>query len=240
MEHDLALGLGTGQVAELADARRLHPQLVALIFSVPTGLLKPWDTIIAEEVAAHPRKRTEALLMYPANAILAEDDGIGKLYDFFSSEQLARARRLQRGHAKQMQPRHQQLKKNFPPARSGKYVREQVDEFVYAQVLQWLVKDHRGFLKSMQADISQFHPEVFLSIRLYAHVLFYKYYLGNREPKKLSDFGDLGHLFYIPYCELVVMERDLCNILGQIKRNHDVLEDTVVKNIDFLSEWDWP
>jgi len=26
----------------------------------------------------------------------------------------------------------------------------------------------------------------------------------------------------IPYCELAVMERDLCNILGQIKRNHSI------------------
>ena len=143
-------------------------------------------------------------------------------------------------HAQQMSARHAQLKQNFPPSKSGKYVRGQSDQFADIQVMQWLVYDHRDFLEKMQADISQFHPEVFLSIRLYAYVLFYKYYLGKRELKKLSDFGDLGHLFYIPYCELAVMERDLCNILKQIKQNHDVLSNTIVKNIDFLSEWDWP
>jgi hypothetical protein len=239
-EHDLTLGLSTAQVAELADARELHTSLVALFFSVPTALLKTWDVVIAEEVEAHPQRRTQPLLMYPVNAMLLEDDGIGKLYEFLSSEQLAKARRDQLLHAQQMKARHTQLKGNFPPSKSGKYIRKQSDNFADIQVMQWLVEDHQGFLEAMQADISIFHPEVFLSIRLYAHVLFYKYYLGNREPKKLSDFGDLGHLFYIPYCELAVMERDLCNILNQIKRNHDILENTAVKNIDFLSQWDWP
>ena len=172
--------------------------------------------------------------------MLLEDGGIGKLYEFLSSEQLADVRRQQLLFAQQMGARHAHLKGNFPPTKSGKYVRKQSNEFADIQVMQWLVGDHRGFLEAMRADISAFHPEVFLSIRLYAHVLFYKYYLGNREPRKLSDFGDLGHLFYIPYCELAVMERDQCNVLNQIKCNHDILEGTSIKNIDFLAQWDWP
>jgi hypothetical protein len=240
VEHDLTLGLSTAQVVELADARKLHTSLVALFLSVPTALLKTWDAVIAEEVEAHPRRRTQSLLMYPVNAMLLEDGGIGRLYGLLSSEPLAKARRGQLLYAQQMEARLTRLKNNFPPSKSGKYVRKQSDKFADYQVMQWLVEDHRGFIEAMQADISSFHPEVFLSIRLFAHVLFYKYYLGNREPKKLSDFGDLFHLFYIPYCELAVMERDLCNVLNQIKRNHDILENTSVKNIDFLSQWDWP
>lgn len=239
-EHDLTLGLSTAQVAELAEARRLHPSLVALFLNVPTAVLKTWDVIIAEEVAAHPRRRTQSLLSYPVNAMLLEANGLERLSAFLSSKRLVKARREQLLHAQQMAARHAQLKGNFPPSESGRYVRKQSDEFADIQVMQWLVENHRKFLETMQVDISLFHPEMFLSIRLYAHVLFYKYYLGNREPRKLSDFGDLGHLFYIPYCELAVMERDLCNVLNQIKRNHAILENTAVRDIDFLSQWDWP
>jgi hypothetical protein len=239
-EQDLALGLSTGQISELADARDLHPALVALFFSVPTAILKTWDMIIAEEVDAHPVRRTQSTINYLVNAMLLEDDGIEKLYKFLSSKRLAEARMQQLRHARMMRTRLSQLKSNFPPSNSGKYTQKQSDKFADIQVMQWLVVDHLRFLKAMQANINDFHPEVFLSIRLYAHVLFYKYYLGNREPRKLSDFGDLGHLFYIPYCELAVMERDLCNVLDQIKRNHVILEKTVLKNIDFLSRWDWP
>jgi hypothetical protein len=237
-EQDLTLGISTGQVVELADAKDIHPLLVALFFSVPSAILKTWDMIIAEEVDAHPERRTQPLIMYPVNAMLQENDGFENLYKFLSSERLAKARTQQLQHAQQMRARLSQLKANFPPSKSGKYILKQSDEFADYQVMQWLVEDHRGFLEEMQADILAFHPDVFLSIRLYAHVIFYKYYLGNREPRKLSDFGDLGHLFYIPYCELAVMERDLCNVLGQIKRNHTILENTIIKNIDFLSRWD--
>ena len=239
-KHDLTLGLSTAQLAELADARELHSSLVAFFLSVPTALLKTWDVIIAEEVDAHPQRRTQSLLMYPVNAMLLENGGIEKLCAFLSSDQLADARQSQLAHARQMGARHAELKSNFPPSMSGKYVRSQSDGFADIEVMQWLVTHNRKFLEAMNADISAFHPEVFLSIRLYAHVLFYKYYLGNRKPTKLSDFGDLGHLFYMPYCKLAVMERDLCNILNQIRCNHDVLGNTVIKNIDYLSQWDWP
>jgi len=237
---DLTLGISTGQVVELADAKVIHPLLVALFFSVPSAILKTWDMIIAEEVHAHPERRTQPLIMYPLNAMLQEKDGIDNLYKFLSSKRLAIARTQQLQHAQQMRARHSQLKTNFPPTKSEKYIQKQSDEFADYQVMQWLIDDHRGFLEVMQADITAFHPDVFLSIRLYAHVIFYKYYLGNREPRKLTDLGDLGHLFYIPYCELAVMERDLCNVLGQIKRNHTILENTTIKNIDFLSRWDYP
>lgn len=237
-KNDLTLGLGSAQVAELSDARRLYASLTALLMSVPSAILKTWDVIVAEEVIAHPQRRTEALLLTPLNQLLLEADGLDRLSGFFSSGELANARRDQLDHAEQMADRHTLLKQNFPPARSGKYTRKQAEEFEFGVVLQWLVTDHRDFLKAMQKDIGSFHPEVFLSIRLYAQVLFHKYYLGQREPRKLSDFGDLGHLFYIPYSKLAVMERDLCNVLNQIKRHHDTLDSTVVRNIDFFDDWD--
>lgn len=238
--HDLTLGLSTGQISELADAKELHPSLVALFFNLPTAFLKTGDVIMSEEVEAHPERRDQPLPMLVVNTMFLEDGEVERLYEFLSSEQLAEARAQQLLHAGQMGDRHLLLRNNFPPSPSGKYVKGQSEEFADCQVMQWLVEDHRDFLELMQSNISAFHPEVFLSIRLFAHVIFYKYYLGNREPRKLSDFGDLGHLFYIPYCELAIMERDLCNVLNQIKSNQRILETTTIKNIDFLSEWDWP
>lgn len=239
-KNDLTIGLSTGQIAELADATELHSSLVSLFFSVPTAFLKTWDEIIKEEVEAHPQKRTQSLLMYPVNAMWLEKDGIEKLYAFFTSSELVDARQGQLACARQMGARHAELKSNFPPSKSGKYVRRQSDEFADIEVMQWLAICNRRFLEEVCTEIGAFRPELFLSVRLYSHVIFYKYYLGNRKPIKLSDFGDLSHLFYLPYCELAVMERDLCNILNQIQRNHDILGNTALRNIDFLSQWDWP
>jgi hypothetical protein len=234
----LTLGMGGGQISELSDAKSLLTDLARFLISVPTGLIKNWDEIIAEEVTSHPSMRTESLLMYPLNAILLENDGFSKLIRFLKSKGLTDARNDQLKHAKKMKDQHASLKSNFPPAKSGKYDKRQADEFAQAMVIQWLAFDHRQFLKEMQQDISSFELGVFQSIRLYAYTLFYKYYLGQREPNKLSDFGDLFHLFAIPYCELVVMERDLANILNQIKNNQKILESTEILDIDFLRRFE--
>ena len=238
-QNGLTLGIGGAQFAELSDANNLHQALAEMLVVVPSAILKTWENVLDEEVEAHPKERTESLFYYPLNALIFEPDGIQKLQDFLSSDNLNDARKDQLSHAQKFAKRHAELKGNFPKAKTGKYSREQADEFAWTMVMQWLGNTHRDFLASFQTKIENFHPEVFLSIRIFAHVIFYKYYLGQREPKKLSDFGDLAHLFVIPYCELAIMERDLCNVLNQIKRNQDTLKSTVVRDIDFFKDWVW-
>ncbi len=237
-DNDLTLGISGTQIVELSDANRLHHKLVALFISVPSALLKIWDSIIAEEVKSYPEPRKETLLLYPLNALLLEQNGLDNLLNFLSSRGLRDARNDQLHYARQMLAEHNRLKTNFPPSKSGKYTREQADKFAQEMVRQWLAIDHLSFLAGFQDPSKDFLSEVFISVRLYAYVIFYKYYLGQREPRKLSDFADLGHLFFIPYCNLVVIEKDLCNVLNQIKRNHDILGSTEIKNIDFLHNLD--
>jgi hypothetical protein len=238
-QNHLTLGIGGAQVAELSDARNLHQALAEMFVALPSAILKNWDTVLDEEVIAHPQQRTESLFYYPLNALLFEQNGLQALQDFLSSSQLSDARKDQLFHAQKFAKHHSELKDNFPKSKTGKYSREQADEFAWIMVMQWLGNTHRNFLEGFQNEIGNFHPEVFLSIRLFAHIIFYKYYLGQREPTKISDFGDLAHLFVLPYCELAIMERDLCNVLNQIKRNQDTLKSTIVRDIDFFEDWSW-
>lgn len=43
----------------------------------------------------------------------------------------------------------------------------------------------------------------------------------------------------MPYCKLVIVERNMCDVLNQVKRNHKVLNGVVVKNLRFLKDWNW-
>ena len=233
-DKDLTLALSTGQISELADARFLHQKLVGLLLSVPSAFIKVADEILKEEIEAHPNFRDKDLLMLPINQMLFQDGEVEKLFDFFSSAPLSSARKQQVILSKEFQTRIPKLKGNFPPSKSGKYTKDQADSFANSIVIQTLHNEHRNFLIKYKNRIEDLHLECFLSIRVHAYVLFYKYYLGNREPKIPNDFGDFGHLPYLPYCKLAIMERDLCSILNQIKRNHKILDDTLIKNIDFL------
>ncbi len=237
-QNDLALGVSQALVVELSDATGLHSVLAELFVYVPSYILKHVETIVAEEVKAHPKKRTETLVD-PSNAPNGLHGLQEGLLSMFSSSKLHSMRGYQLLFAPQMPSRHAQLKKNFSPSKKGVYTRKQADKFADIQVLQWLDSTHHDFLMELNNRREDFHPEVFLSIRLFAHVIFYKYYLGRREPNDRSDFGDLYHLFPIPYCELVITERDLCEVLNQIKRNHDTLTSTAVYNIGFFNDWTW-
>lgn len=231
---DLFLGIGEGQLAELADLKSHHLELVHFLLQVPSGVLVGRKRILEEEVASHPQRRTSTSLAYPIDAFLMQPNGPDELLAHITSDQLAESRRDQRAHARLMAARLEELKPNFPPSKSGRYTYEQANEFAQIQVMQWLAPDHRSFLEQFKSDVSGFVSEVFLSVRLFAYVFFYKYCIDNRKVKELSEFGDLLHLFSIPYSEIAVMERDLCNIMAMISKRHDVLDSTSVRNIEFI------
>lgn len=234
-DNDLCIALAEGNLLELAEAHRLHSALTALLVSVPSALIKLTETVINEEVSAHPRPRTDSLLHYPINAVLAEPNGRHIVLDLLRSPEVRRKRREQVRDAEKMAPTLARVKGNYSPSKSGRYERYQAEEYASFITIQWLASTHYAFMRSFKEDVASLNTDVFLSIRLFALVTFYKHYMGQREPKR-SDFGDTFHLSSIPYCRMAIMERDLCNILQQIKRNHRVLDRTHVTNIDFVTD----
>lgn len=233
LSRDLTIAVSS-QVAELSDAEGLHEGLNALLVSVPSAVIKQWDVVLGEEVKAHPDERSESLLAYPLNAVLFEQNGFARIREFLGSPALRAARSGQREASAKLMERHSALKGNFPPGPTGKYTKEQAPFFASVITMQWLADEHREFLEQFRNRVEAFRDPVFRSVRLYALVLFYKYYLGGRNPKRPSDFGDLFHLYALPYCAIAVVERDLANVLTQIKRADPVLKTTDVRDIDFL------
>lgn len=234
---DLTLAISAGQVAELSSANRLHERLVQVLTSVPSAIIKEWNVVLTEEVGSHPNNRSASLLLKPLNAMLLEEGGPAKLIRFLSSPELKRESDRQRATAAQMLPTYQALRSNFPPKSDGKYCPSDGKEYADCVTLQSLDANHRSFLEGFRNDVGKLRLEVFKSLRLQGLVVFYKYYLGGRLPKKLSDFGDQSHLYAIPYCVAAVVERDLANVLRQIKRHHSVLAETEIFDIDWLEQF---
>jgi hypothetical protein len=231
---DLTVAI-TDQVAELSDVDRLHPALSRMLVLLPSAVIKPADRVLSEEVTAHPGARPDSLLVYPLNALALEPKGPTLFEEFLRSRNLREARLGQRQAALRLPGRISELKGNFPPARGGVYTREQATAFAFAVTVQWLSGTHPSFLQRFQANVEMFREDTFKSLRLFALVLYYKYYLGNREPTSHSDFGDLFHLYALPYCAVTIVERDLANVLGQIKRL-DRVDGTDIRNISFIRD----
>jgi|SRR5712692_4202510 len=151
---------------------------------------------------------------------------------------LADARNEQKMVAQLWMQKLRELEGNFPPSKSGKYTKDQADFFAWTITVQELGFSQPEFLKQFKDKVTNLKTEAFPSIKIMGYVVFYKYYLAGQEPKA-SDFGDMFQLYDIPYCKLAIMERNMCDILNQIKKNHNVLDGVAVMNKDFLVDWKW-
>lgn len=231
-EHDLCIALSEGQIPELNDFKHLHENLGVLLSAVPTIITKTHDDILNQEVQNFPAVITPNIVGGYAN----DKFGTDNLQRNLSSETLASARKDQRRSATLMRTNLEELKSNFPPKPDGKYNEDQADDFVWIYVLQLLAQTHPHFVIQFRDNASTFAYEPFRYLTLRSYVLFYKYYLHQKKALP-SDFGDLFHLNTIPYCEVVLVERDLCNVLNHIKKNHQILRNTIIKNVDFFDTW---
>jgi hypothetical protein len=232
--NDLCLAFSGAQAAELNSAPWLHEPLNTLLTAVPSALIKSADIILQEEIDAHPNSRTGTLLQYPLNALLGKSD----FGQFLSSRNLTDARAQQRSAAQEWMLKLEALRSNFPPTKSGKYDRSQADLFAWTLTVQELGASHFEFLQHFKDEVSLLKADVFRSLRITGYVIYYKYYLAGQKPKE-SDFGDMFQLYDLPYCKLAIMERNISGILNQIKKNHNVLDDVTVVNMEFLADWKW-
>ena len=235
--NNLSIALTGANMAELHDAGFLHDDLIRLIISLPSSLLISWDVILKHETQSHPNIFKDSILGYPLNSIIFEENGIAKLQEIFNSQSLSEARKLQVENSTKLREKHLDLKNNFPPSKNGKYTQGQAKDFSDQIVFQFLYNSHPSFLKHLKNKGQILNTNIFLTIKIYAFTIYYKYYLGNRNPDKKSDFGDLFHLPYIPYCKMAIMEKDICDILNKIKRNESILKNIEIYDIKFFNSF---
>jgi hypothetical protein len=233
-DNDLCLAIGEGQVMELSSDDRLHAPLDEMLKTVPSAIIKTHDVILDEEVEAHPERRTATLLRMPITRLTNPD-----FVQFLSSPALQSARAQQRLGSQQWAKQVVDLRPNFLPNKAGRYTPEQASSFAQIITLQQLQERHGEFLRCFTGRGHQINYEVLKSAQIFGYVTFYKYYVAGRQPQPPNDHGDIHHLHALPYCKLVVTERNMCEILNQVKRNSNVLDGVAIKNISFLREWTW-
>jgi hypothetical protein len=218
-------------LTELSQAKRKHNDFNTFFTILPSAEIKSFETIIEEEIKSYPKTRTDNLLLRSKNLELDEQT----IASWLSSDQTKEALEKQLLRAKNVRQHLEIVKANFPPSNQGKYSMGQAEIFAWMVTAQWLKVNHPDFMKKLNDKRRLLEAEVFPSIQLFAYYVYYKYYLDNRQPKELSDFCCLFHLFYFPYCKLVIVERRMCSILNKIKCHSKVLDNVEIANVDFLS-----
>jgi hypothetical protein len=219
-------------LAELSQATRKHDEFNTFFSLLPSAEIIGFEAVIEEEVKSYPKMRADTLMLWSTNLEFARHSIISCL----GSDKIREARRKQLLYAKNMKQYLESVRSNFPQSNRGKYNIEQAEIFAWMVTAHWLQASHPDFMKKLNVKRRLLKTEAFPSIQLFAYYVYYKCYLDSRQPKALSDFGDLFHIFYFPCCKLIVLERDMCNILNKIKSHFKMLDNVEVKNVDFFSE----
>lgn len=220
--------------AELNPHSEYHETLNALLPILNSVVVRNMEYILNEEVKDYPNVFDESI-MYP-NSFLSSQLFSSTIMEKLSSEYLTNDWKNFRGYAKQMERKLQDTMYNYPKGKNGKYSKEQAEDFTKLISIQWLSQTHPKFIMSKftSDSFNDFKNEVFKTLQLFGFYIFYKYYIGKRKLKKISDFGDLVHLYYIPYSEIAILERDQCSILRKIQNDYKVCKNIKIKNIDFI------
>ena len=186
------------------------PQLRAALGAAPTRVLVTPDDLLAAEVRGHPHGAGAGAAQAAFVAGALDVDAL--LRTLRRAGPQARAEHL--AYAAATPARHAALRDNFPPGPSGRYTRDQAPLFASMNVAQTLLTSgHAGLAR--QAD---FRPEAIASQYLRALVIFWEYYLRTGAPNETSDLGDLSHLGWYPYFDVVVTERRMAATLNEVKR----------------------
>jgi hypothetical protein len=230
-KNNLCIAFSDALLVELSQASKKHDEFNTFFTVLPSAKIKSFEVVIDEEVNSYPKTRTDTLVLPPASS----ESGKQTIANWLSSDEIKEARRKQLLYAENIKQHLESVKSNFPPSTQGKYNKGQTEMFAWLFSVQWLRKSHPDFMKKLIEHKRLLKAEVFPSIQLLAYYVYYKYYLGSKQIG-VSDFGDLFHLFYFPYCKLIILESDMYIILNEYRSRSKMLDPVEIANMNFFKK----
>jgi hypothetical protein len=230
-ENHLCIAVSDALFIELSQETVKQADFNTFFTLLPSAKIKSFEAVIEEEVKSYPKTRTDASLLWPADSKFSKEN----ITSWLIPDKIEEGQIKQLLHAKKMRQYLESVNSNFPPPNLGKFNKEQTEFFAWMLTAQWLRGSHPQFMKKLNEKRRLLKGEAFPSIQLLAYYVYYKCYLGNRQSKALSDFSDLFHLFYFPYCKLIILETDMYDILNKIKSDSKMLDSVEVTNMDFFN-----
>ncbi len=112
---------------------------------------------------------------------------------------------------------------NYLP-KQNKYTLDEIEYFVdittKKQIKMWKTEYYHQVQKQKREIISYDYP----SIRCTGYMIFYKFYQDKRKPLS-SDVFDIIISSLFPYVDVVITERNMCEIIRKIKERHGFLQN---------------
>jgi len=233
-----AVALSHFSLLELSRASKIFPGSDSLFSRLRQQIYIPflYDQVIESELKSFPK--TWRMRWFPLS-LLIDESNPRVLQALANNPHFVKSREELYQFGLDHFMSLEQLKENFIPLHGDEYTVEDASYFAWGAMVDYLERHFPNFLKSnrrfiRKRGVDSLDSLLFLRIRFL--FLFFKYYLHGQSPR-ISDFLDLAHVSYAPYCSVFVTERNVCNVLNRIKSNGLMLSDTEILHVsDFLAK----
>ncbi len=236
IEHNksIVFALSYFSLFELSRVDSLLDSIDQFIYSIKEQIWMPlfFDDLIMGEISSYP---CQLRMKWLPITVFYDNNNFNFLRNLSQKPEFKRSRDEHLSFGYSQFPSVEERKRNFPSAEEGIYLPEEADWFAWCNAIDYFSRNFPAFLSSFRDNPSSFIARSIPSLYGRSLFLYFKYYVHNQKITN-SDFFDLNHISYAPYCDLFITERNASNVLKRIKNEGYYFDTCEIQNVsDFIT-----
>lgn len=215
-------------LTELFKSESLFNDLFNYMNIVPIFLLKNFNQLLEEEIKNYPNdiKLNPVLFLFKAFKGKEYYENVKKL--FYSD--IVKNRLDEENDVSYKEEILQDLLKwikGYPKPKNGYSIKD-IERWVELTLYKRLNEVNKNFVEGSKIKLNH---NYFLSSKMISYMVFYKFYLSNKNPI-VSDLGDILMSANFPYVDAIIVEKNVKEIVRQIQVKHKFVSNLILYDIN--------
>ena len=221
------------QLLELQKLPQYHNGFLQFLSVTPSIVFKWWRQILREEIFYYPATtKVNPILGFVFDGVIETTSDRIELKSWLESSIFDKMWGIFEETKQQYMPVLSWL-----PATSPKpYANKDLDFTLhnYGFVLGEVGDIDSDFLSDLK-NTKELKTELFRGSNIRAAYTYYRYIKNGMSPQK-SDIGDIHQTFYMPYCDEIIIERSMHDLLYLLQKDKGLLDQISIRMISFVRD----
>ena len=230
-DYDSVFSLSLIQAIELTKLPQYHDSFAGLILTADAHIFAWWKAIVEEEADRYPgRERVDPLSRPSLASHYRGPNGQSELALALAGEDIDVIWREFEDQKKRYKPVMDWLPSTVPASLSKSAIDLDFGVHNFGFVIGTLREISPNLVETIEPELAALDEKAFPGAYLHAAYTYYRYILKGMSSEP-SDVPDLHHVFYVPYCWKVIVEKSMAGILHQLKKERGLLSDVEIHSI---------
>ncbi|MBS1515575.1 MAG: hypothetical protein JSS63_11105 [Bacteroidetes bacterium] len=207
-------------IAELRKAPDIYNEFFSYMSIMPSFLLKNYNQLTEDEINSYVNKKSVDPILFHI-AMMKPESYYKEYQNMFERKELKHYFDSEKIDAPDTLKALLDWRGGFPPEKEN-YSTKEIEHWVELVSLKQILITHPEYYKRNITNLEAMNYTNFKSWNMIAYIVFYKFYFRHRNPK-VNDVNDILIVSALPYLDIIITEKDMCEQLRQIKAKHDII-----------------